>query len=58
MASRTEFRNPILSPALQAAMRWLRPCQAPRLIERLIKAGRIADAAALAELLIIEADRP
>jgi len=50
-----EFRNPLASPSLMSALQWLRPCQAPRLIERLIHAGRIADAAAL---LIIEADRP
>jgi hypothetical protein len=38
-----EFRNPILSPALQ----WLRPGGEPRIIEQLIRAGRVADAAAL-----------
>jgi hypothetical protein len=52
------IRNPLASPALQAALQLLQPCQAPRLIERLIRTGRIGDAAALAELLIIEADRP
>ena len=41
-----------------AALAWLRPNDAPRTIEGLILAGRIADAAALAELLVIEADRP
>jgi hypothetical protein len=51
-------RNPLASPALMSALQWLQPCEAPRLIERLIRRGRIADAAALAELLIIEADRP
>jgi hypothetical protein len=51
-------RNPLISPALMAAMHWLMPCAAPRLIERLIRTGRTADAAALAELLVIEADRP
>ena len=55
---RPELRNPLLSPALMSALQWLRPCQAPRLIDRLIRAGRVADAAALAEMLIIEADRP
>jgi hypothetical protein len=49
-----EFRNSILSPALQ----WLRPGGEPRMIEQLIRAGRVADAAALAELLVFEADRP
>jgi hypothetical protein len=53
-----EFRNPLLSPALMAALQWLRPGSEPRMIDRLIRAGRIADAAALAEMLIIEADRP
>jgi hypothetical protein len=53
-----EFRNPLISPALMAALQWLQPCAAPRLIDLLIRAGRISDAAALAELLIIEADRP
>ena len=41
-----------------AALQWLQPCAAPRLIDRLIRAGRVADAAALAEMPIIEADRP
>jgi hypothetical protein len=52
------IRNPLLSPALMAALQWLRPGSGPRMIERLIRAGRIADAAALAEMLVIEADRP
>jgi hypothetical protein len=52
------IRNPLASPALMAALQLLQPCQAPRLIERLIRTGRLSDAAALAELLIIEADRP
>jgi len=58
MARPAEFRNPLASPSLMSALQWLRPCQAPRLIERLIRMGRISDAAALAELLVIEADRP
>jgi hypothetical protein len=41
-----------------AALAWLRPNDAPRTIGGLILAGRIADAASLAELLVIEADRP
>jgi hypothetical protein len=53
-----EFRNPLLSPALMAALQWLQPCAAPRLIDRLVRAGRVADACAIAEMLIIEADRP
>jgi len=53
-----EFRNPILSPALRSALQWLRPGGEPRMIERLIRMGRIADAAALAEMLIADADRP
>jgi hypothetical protein len=53
-----EFRHPLASPSLMAALRLLQPCAAPRLIERLIRTGRVADAAALAELLVIEADRP
>jgi hypothetical protein len=52
------LRNPLLSPALMSALQWLQPCAAPRLIDRLVRAGRVADAAALAEMLIIEADRP
>jgi hypothetical protein len=52
------IRNPLLSPALMAALQWLQPCAAPRLIDRLIRIGRISDAAALAEMLVIEADRP
>jgi hypothetical protein len=54
----TTIRNPLVSPPLMAALAWLRPNDAPRTIEGLILAGRIADAAALAELLVIEADRP
>jgi hypothetical protein len=53
-----EFRNPLVSPALMSALQWLRPSAAPRMIEQLIRAGRVADAAALAEMLVIEADRP
>ena len=53
-----EFRHPLASPALMAALRLLQPCAAPRLIDRLIRTGRVSDAAALAEMLIIEADRP
>jgi hypothetical protein len=52
------IRNPLISPALMAALQWLQPGPEPRLIDRLIRTGRISDAAALAELLIIEADRP
>ena len=55
---RSELRNPLATPELMAALHWLTPCQAPRLIERLIRAGRVADAAALAEMLIADADRP
>jgi hypothetical protein len=58
MAFPVGIRNPLVSPALLAALQWLRPCQAPRMIDRLIRAGRISDAAALAEMLVIEADRP
>ena len=50
------LRNPLLSPALMSALQWLRPGPQPRMIERLVRAG--PDAAALAELLVIEADRP
>jgi hypothetical protein len=54
-----EFRNPLASPALMLALQWLRPGGSePGMIDRLVRAGRVADAAALAELLIIEADRP
>jgi hypothetical protein len=52
------MRHPLASPSLMFALQWLRPGPEPRTIERLIRAGRAADAAALAELLIIEADRP
>jgi hypothetical protein len=52
------IRNPLASPALLAALQWVRPGPEPRMIDRLIRAGRVADAAALAEILIIEADRP
>jgi hypothetical protein len=55
---RSELGNPLASPALMAALQWLQPGPEPRLIDRLVRAGRIADAAALAEMLIIEADRP
>jgi hypothetical protein len=52
------LRNPLISPALMAALQWLQPGPEPRLIDRLVRAGRVADAAALAEMLIAEADRP
>jgi hypothetical protein len=52
------LRNLLATPILMSALRLLQPCQAPRAIERLIRTGRIADAAALAEMLIAEADRP
>jgi hypothetical protein len=52
------LRNPLLSPALLAALQWLQPGPEPRILNALIRRGRISDAAALAELLIIEADRP
>jgi hypothetical protein len=47
-----------MSPVLMAALEGLRPGPEPRAIERLVLMGRVADAAALAELLIVEADRP
>ena len=52
-----EFRNPLASPALMSALKWLRPGGDARMIDRLIRAGRVSDAASLAEMLIIEADR-
>ena len=52
------IRNPLASPALMSALQWLRPGPEPRLIDPLIRAGRISDAAALAEMLIADADRP
>jgi hypothetical protein len=58
MRTSTIIRNPLASPALLAALQWLHPGPEPRTIERLVRAGRIADAAALAEMMIIEADRP
>jgi hypothetical protein len=51
-------RNPLASPALMAALQWLTPNDGPRTIERLVRMGRTSDAAALAEWLIAEADRP
>jgi hypothetical protein len=51
-------RNPPASPALLAALERLRPCNGPRLIEALLRRGRVTDAAAIAELLVIKADRP
>jgi hypothetical protein len=54
----TNIRHPLASPALMSALQWLRPGGEARIIDRLIRAGRISDAAALAEMMIIEADRP
>ena len=54
----TDIRNPLASPALLAALHWLQPGPEPRILTALIRRGRIADAAALAEMLVIEADRP
>jgi hypothetical protein len=53
-----DIRNPLATPELLAAIQGLRPCAAPRLVDRLIRMGRISEAAALAEQMIIEADRP
>ena len=58
MAKPIEFRHPLASPALMSALQWLRPGPEPGMIDRLIRTGRVSDAAALAEMLIIEADRP
>ena len=52
------IRNPLLSPPLMAALQWLQPGPEPRILNALIRTGRVSDAAALAEMLIIEADRP
>jgi hypothetical protein len=54
----TSIRHPLASPALLAALQWLQPGPEPRILNALIRRGRTADAAALAEFLIIEADRP
>jgi hypothetical protein len=54
----SSIRHPLASPALLAALQWLRPGPEPRMIDRLIRAGRLSDACALAEMLVIEADRP
>jgi hypothetical protein len=53
-----EQRNPLASPMLMTAIELLHPCPAARQIETLIRAGRILDAAALAEQITIDADRP
>ena len=44
----TGTRHPLATPSLMAALQWLRPGPEPRTIERLIRAGRLSDAAALA----------
>ena len=54
----TGTRHPLATPSLMAALHWLTPSDGPRIINRLIRAGRISDAAALAEMLIADADRP
>jgi hypothetical protein len=52
-----EQRNPLAAPVLMTALELLRPCPEARQIETMIRAGRIADAAALADQITIEADR-
>jgi hypothetical protein len=39
-------------------LQWLRPGPEPRIIDRLIRAGRTGDAAELVAQLIADADRP
>lgn len=60
MASHTVemIRNALMSRALMAALQWLRQAPEPRAIMRLIRAGSVADAVALAHGLILEFDRP
>jgi hypothetical protein len=48
--------HPLASPSLMLALEWLRPGPELRTIERLM--GRVADAAAITEMLIADADRP
>jgi hypothetical protein len=58
MHTSTMTRHPLLSPALLEGLRWLHLGQEPRLIDQLVRMGRIADAAALCDVLIADADRP
>jgi hypothetical protein len=58
MARNPIFRNQLLSPQLMLALEWLRPGPWPRQIETLIRCGRADAAAALAQQLIADADRP
>jgi hypothetical protein len=53
-----EYQNPLISPALMAALHWLQPSPEPRLIVRLIRRGRVSDAAEIITQLIAAADRP
>ena len=51
-----EHRNPLASPLLMAALDRLTPNPRARLIDRLVRMGRVADAAAVADRVLIEAD--
>lgn len=51
-----EHRNPIVSPLLKAALDRLAPSRGGKVIDALLRQGRVADAAALADQIITEAD--
>ena len=50
--------NPLASPSLMAALPWLQPCPRTPPDPRSAYPRSLADAAALAEMLVIDADRP
>jgi hypothetical protein len=49
-------RNPLASPLLMAALDRLSPSREARRLDTLLRVGRVADAAALAERILIDAD--
>jgi hypothetical protein len=51
-----EHRNPLASPPLMAALDRLSPSREAGLIDTLVRVGRVSDAAALADQVLIDAD--
>jgi hypothetical protein len=52
----TAERNPVITPELMAALWRLQPSGAPQQISELIRRGYVADALAIVEAAIAEAD--
>ena len=51
-----EHRNPLASPLLMSALDRLSPSAEPRRLIDLLRRGKVADAAAVADRILIEGD--